>query len=157
MGELKAPAKRTGNTKEPKAPKQPKALKLPKDPKPSASCKPVAVRKTQVAKVLKDSSTSGLARTKRKKNEVKKDDASGEDEVQKQTHCPERERAEDSKPNIRMKEEVSHRYIYTNQVEISQFVSNNVLIIIKFWVFVLVFVEGLVYCVRCPSGRWMGR
>lgn len=129
MGALKAPAKRTGNTKEPKALKQPKAPKLPKAPKPSASCKPAAVRKMQVAKVLKDSSASGLASTKRKKNEVKKDDASGEDEVQKQTDCPEREQAEESKPNIRMKEEVRHIYIYTNQVEISQFVRNNVLII----------------------------
>lgn len=136
MGELKATAKRTGNTKEPKAPKQPKAPKLPKDPKPSASCRPAAVRKTQVAKVLKDSSASGLARTKRKKTEVTKDEA------QKQTDCPERERAEESKPNIRMKEEVRHIYIYTNQPEILQFVINNVLIIIQFGGFCSRFCRG---------------
>uniref|UniRef100_A0A8C4DXU9 S1 RNA-binding domain-containing protein 1 n=1 Tax=Dicentrarchus labrax TaxID=13489 RepID=A0A8C4DXU9_DICLA len=65
-GEKKAPAKRTAKPKEPKAPKQPKAPKVPKEPKPRAPRKPAAQRKTLAAKVLKDSSSSGLAGTKRK-------------------------------------------------------------------------------------------
>uniref|UniRef100_A0A8P4KQQ4 S1 RNA binding domain 1 n=1 Tax=Dicentrarchus labrax TaxID=13489 RepID=A0A8P4KQQ4_DICLA len=60
-GEKKAPAKRTAKPKEPKAPKQPKAPKVPKEPKPRAPRKPAAQRKTLAAKVLKDSSSSGVS------------------------------------------------------------------------------------------------
>ncbi|XP_051232141.1 S1 RNA-binding domain-containing protein 1 [Dicentrarchus labrax] len=100
-GEKKAPAKRTAKPKEPKAPKQPKAPKVPKEPKPRAPRKPAAQRKTLAAKVLKDSSSSGLAGTKRKM----KAEGKNEDKVEKQTDCPEQQGAEESGPGVRMKEE----------------------------------------------------
>lgn len=126
-GGLKAPAKRTAKTKEPKAAKQPKAPKLPKDPKPSAPRKPAAGRKTQVAKVLKDSGASGLAGTKRKKNdEGKKDDIAREDKEKKQTDCPEEETAEESGPSVRMKEEVRHTHTYTKQDEMELATISNI-------------------------------
>ncbi|XP_044069334.1 S1 RNA-binding domain-containing protein 1 [Siniperca chuatsi] len=104
VGEKKAAAKRTAKPKEPKAPKQPKAPKVPKDLKPRAPRKPVAERKTK--KVLKDSGAPGIAGTKRKKiDEGKKDDKAGEDKGDEQTDCLEGERAEESGPSIRMKEE----------------------------------------------------
>ncbi len=66
----------------------------------------------QARAVLKDSSASGSAGRKRNKNdEGKKDDKAGEDEKDKQTDCLEGERAEESGPSIRMKEEVRLRAI----------------------------------------------
>lgn len=107
VGEKKAAAKRTAKPKEPKAPKQPKAQKVPKDPKPRAPRKPAAERKTQAPKVLKDSGPSELAGTKRKrmvKNE-KDDMGEGGKEGEKETDFPEEEKAEESGPRIKMKEE----------------------------------------------------
>lgn len=162
---MKAPAKRTAKTKEPKAPKQPKSPKLPKDPKPSAPCKPAAGRKTQVAKRLKDSGASGLAGTKRKKNdEGKKDDIAGEDKEKKQTDCPDEETAEESGPSVRMKEEVRHTHMHTKQDEIELATISNIFqcffkndLASLFPVFFLVFIEGVIYRVRSPSGGQMGR
>lgn len=114
-GEKTAAAKRTAKPKEPKAPKQPKAPKMPKDLKPGAPRKPAAGRKTQAPKVLKDSGASGLAGTKRKKiDEGKKDDMGGGDKGEKQTDCPVEERAEESGPSVRMKEEVRLMDILVN-------------------------------------------
>ncbi|XP_070697267.1 S1 RNA-binding domain-containing protein 1 [Pempheris klunzingeri] len=98
--EKKAPAKRAAKPKEPKAPKQPKA---PKEPKPRVPRKPAAGRK---APAQKDSGAPRLAGTKRKKkDEGTNDEKIGEDKGEKQTDCTEGERAEESGPSIRMKEE----------------------------------------------------
>ncbi|XP_034465009.1 S1 RNA-binding domain-containing protein 1 isoform X2 [Hippoglossus hippoglossus] len=102
-GERKAAAKRTVKPKQPKAPKEPKAPKMPKEPKavkPRAPRKPAAERKPRVPAARKDSGGSGLAGTKRKK-----DDKAGEDKGEKQTDGTEGWRAEESGPSISMKEE----------------------------------------------------
>lgn len=103
--ELKAPAKRTAKTKEPKPLKQPKAPKLLKDPKSRAPRKPAAERKTKAPKVLKNCGASLLAGTKRKNVEGKPDDIAGEDK-EKKHDCPEGETHKESEPTIGMKEEV---------------------------------------------------
>uniref|UniRef100_A0A8C4DYH1 S1 RNA binding domain 1 n=1 Tax=Dicentrarchus labrax TaxID=13489 RepID=A0A8C4DYH1_DICLA len=78
---------------------KPKASKTARDPaagekkpKPRAPRKPAAQRKTLAAKVLKDSSSSGLAGTKRKM----KAEGKNEDKVEKQTDCPEQQGAEET-------------------------------------------------------------
>lgn len=102
-GEKKTPAKRTAKPKEPKAPKEPEAPKVLRDAKPRAPRKPAADPKTQAPKCLKGSEASVLPRMKRKKfDEGKKHEITREDK----TDCPEEEKAEDSGPRIRMKEEV---------------------------------------------------
>ncbi|XP_068575021.1 S1 RNA-binding domain-containing protein 1 [Cebidichthys violaceus] len=105
-GEKKAAAKRTAKPKEPKAPKLPKAPKVPKVPKPRAPRKPAAERKTQAPKVLKDSGAPVSTGAKRKRiDEGKRNDKSAENKGAKQPDCPEGEKAEESGPSIRMKEE----------------------------------------------------
>ncbi|KAM9345125.1 S1 RNA-binding domain-containing protein 1 [Symphorus nematophorus] len=79
-GEKKVPAKRTAKPKEPKAQKQPKAPKVPKEPKPRPP-------------------------PKRKRIDDKKDHKAGEDKGEVQTDCLVGERAEESGPSIRMKQE----------------------------------------------------
>ncbi|KAM7408426.1 hypothetical protein PAMA_002243 [Pampus argenteus] len=102
-GEKKAAAKRIAKPKEPKAPKEPR---VPKEPKPRAPRKPAAGRKPQAPTLLKDPGASGLAGTKRKKtDEGKNDDKAREGEEEKPTDCPEGERANESTPSIRTKEE----------------------------------------------------
>ncbi|KAK9541323.1 hypothetical protein VZT92_001376 [Zoarces viviparus] len=113
--EKKAAPKRTAKPKEPKAPKLPKAPKVPKVPKapkvpnvpkPRAPRKPAAARKTQTPNVLKDSGTPVLAGAKRKHiDEGKTDDKAAENKGAKQPDRPEGEKAEESGPSIRMKEE----------------------------------------------------
>ncbi|KAK5854269.1 hypothetical protein PBY51_015354 [Eleginops maclovinus] len=99
--EKKAAPKRTVKPKKPKAPKEPKV------PKPRAPRKTAAERKTQTPKVVKGSRTSVLAGTKRKNNidEGKKDDKAAEDKEEKHADFPEGQRAEESGPSIKMKEE----------------------------------------------------
>ena len=118
--EKKAGAKRTAKPKEPKAPKAPKAPKVPKDPKPRASCKPAAGRKKKASTVMKDSGASVTVGTKRMEKDDKREN---------QTECPKGERAEESGPSIRMKEEVrlmpisvtiylhTHKHTYTSMPE----------------------------------------
>lgn len=96
-GEKKAAPKRTAKPKEPKAPKQPKPPKEPKVPKPRAPRKTAAERKTQASKVVKVSSTSVLAGTKRKNIDEGDDDKAAENKEEKHTDCG---------PSTKMKKEV---------------------------------------------------
>lgn len=102
--------KRNAKTKEAKGSKQPKTPKLLKEPKPRIPRKPAAKQKTQAGNVLKSSSKSRLAGTKRKKNDQgEKDDINVKN---KERDFPEGERDDQSGPNIRAKEEVRLMTIY---------------------------------------------
>uniref|UniRef100_A0A3Q3Q187 S1 motif domain-containing protein n=1 Tax=Monopterus albus TaxID=43700 RepID=A0A3Q3Q187_MONAL len=99
-GKKKAVVKRTTKAKEPEAPKEPKAPRLTRDAEPKTP--PAVERKTQAPKGLKESGTSGLARTKREKSGKKN---TRKDKGEDQADCADREKDEESGPSTRMKEE----------------------------------------------------